>query len=220
MEVKNTNFSFTSANNSVQTLKVQNAVENYQKKVEKNEDTKSAEITDTYTKGTDTVDTETGIYSKESIQKTVEQMEAQRAEALSNMISEMLGQQANAKGLNFIGSEIISAPIEDIKEAQASIEEGGYWSVDAVATRIMDMASLLANGDSSKLSLLKDAIIQGFDGAISDFGRESLDDMPDITRNTYDEVMKRFDEFEKELTGTTETSETEQAEVQTEKTEA
>lgn len=220
MEVKNTNFSFTSANNSVQALKVQNAVENYQKKVEENEDTKSAEITDTYTKSTDTVDTETGIYSKESIQKTVEQMEAQRAEALSNMISEMLGQQANAKGLNFIGSEIISAPIEDIKEAQASIEEGGYWSVDAVATRIMDMASLLANGDSSKLSLLKDAIIQGFDGAISDFGRESLDDMPDITRNTYDEVMKRFDEFEKELTGTTETSETEQAEVQTEKTEA
>ncbi len=59
------------------------------------------------------------------------------------------------------------------------------------------MAELLANGDSEKLSTLKDAILKGFEGAVSLFGKDSLDDMPEITSQTYDLVMNKFDKWEK-----------------------
>lgn len=159
------------------------------------------------------VSSETGIYSKESIQKTVEEMEEQRMQRMSDMVTELLGEQAKAKGLKFVGIKIEGleqlgeeyVPTqEDIDEAKASIEEGGFWSVDKVAGRIMEMAELLAGGDASKLGTLKQAVIDGFGGAVSAFGYSSMDDMPDITRQTYDEVMNRFDELENKLSGNVE----------------
>jgi len=200
------------ASNAIQNLKVQNAVADYKANKVSKEAEKESEIVksgDAYAKEEQTVSSETGIYSKESIQKSVEEIEEQRKAAMSNMVREMLGQQAKAKGMDYIGlrPEQIVASAEDIEEAKASISEGGYWSVDAVAGRIMDMAELIANGDSSKLSMLKDAIISGFGSAAKDFGRNGLEDMPDITKETYDEVMTRFDELEKSLSGETETVE-------------
>lgn len=206
MEMNNLS-SINNAANAMQNLKVQNAVADYKlNKLSKDaeKETDAVKSSDAFNKEEQAVSSETGIYSKESIQKTVEEIEEQRKSAMSNMVREMLGQQAKAKGMDYIGlkPEQIVASAEDIEEAKASISEGGYWSVDAVAGRIMDMAELIANGDSSKLSMLKDAIIQGFGNAAKDFGRDGLDDMPDITKETYNEVMRRFDEFEKNLTGT------------------
>lgn len=206
MEMNNLS-SINNAANAMQNLKVQNAVADYKlNKLSKDaeKETDAVKSSDTFNKEEQAVSSETGIYSKESIQKTVEEIEEQRKSAMSNMVREMLGQQAKAKGMDYIGlkPEQIVASAEDIEEAKASISEGGYWSVDAVAGRIMDMAELIANGDSSKLSMLKDAIIEGFGNAAKDFGRDGLDDMPDITKETYNEVMRRFDEFEKNLAGT------------------
>lgn len=206
MEMNNLS-SINNAANAMQNLKVQNAVADYKlNKLSKDaeKETDAVKSSDAFNKEGQAVSSETGIYSKESIQKTVEEIEEQRKSAMSNMVREMLGQQAKAKGMDYIGlkPEQIVASAEDIEEAKASISEGGYWSVDAVAGRIMDMAELIANGDSSKLSMLKDAIIQGFGNAAKDFGRDGLDDMPDITKETYNEVMRRFDEFEKNLAGT------------------
>lgn len=206
MEMNNLS-SINNAANAMQNLKVQNAVADYKlNKLSKDaeKETDAVKSSDAFNKEEQAVSSETGIYSKESIQKTVEEIEEQRKSAMSNMVREMLGQQAKAKGMDYIGlkPEQIVASAEDIEEAKASISEGGYWSVDAVAGRIMDMAELIANGDSSKLSMLKDAIIEGFGNAAKDFGRDGLDDMPDITKETYNEVMRRFDEFEKNLAGT------------------
>ncbi len=206
MEMNNLS-SINNAANAMQNLKVQNAVADYKlNKLSKDaeKETDAVKSSDAFNKEEQAVSSETGIYSKESIQKTVEEIEEQRKSAMSNMVREMLGQQAKAKGMDYIGlkPEQIVASAEDIEEAKASISEGGYWSVDAVAGRIMDMAELIANDDSSKLSMLKDAIIQGFGNAAKDFGRDGLDDMPDITKETYNEVMRRFDEFEKNLAGT------------------
>ncbi|MBO5383751.1 MAG: hypothetical protein J6A30_05565 [Ruminococcus sp.] len=206
MEMNNLS-SINNAANAMKNLKVQNAVADYKlNKLSKDaeKETDAVKSSDAFNKEEQAVSSETGIYSKESIQKTVEEIEEQRKSAMSNMVREMLGQQAKAKGMDYIGlkPEQIVASAEDIEEAKASISEGGYWSVDAVAGRIMDMAELIANGDSSKLSMLKDAIIEGFGNAAKDFGRDGLDDMPDITKETYNEVMRRFDEFEKNLAGT------------------
>lgn len=60
----------------------------------------------------------------------------------------------------------------------------------------MDMAKALSNGDKTKISLLKDAVIKGFEAAGLEFNGGA--GLPEICSHTYDEVMKRFDEWEKE----------------------
>ena len=194
---------FISAGSTVQSLKAKSAVASYKENVENADSAQenNANASDSYQKSDSAVTSETGIYSKESIKKTVDEMEKQRTQALTNMVSEMLGKQSQAKGLSFIKDLNLTPTQTDISEAQNSISDGGFWSVDSVASRIMDMASLLANGDASKLSTLKDAIVSGFGNAASALGRDSLDDMPDITKDTYKEVMKRFDEFSDKLNG-------------------
>jgi hypothetical protein len=194
---------FISAGSTVQSLKAKSAVASYKENVENADSAQenNANASDSYQKSDSAVTSETGIYSKESIKKTVDEMEKQRTQALTNMVSEMLGKQSQAKGLSFIKDLNLTPTQTDISEAQDSISDGGFWSVDSVASRIMDMASLLANGDASKLSTLKDAIVSGFGNAASALGRDSLDDMPDITKDTYKEVMKRFDEFSDKLNG-------------------
>lgn len=189
-------------------LVVDKAMENYQKYLEETtEETSSSSgtLVEGYEKSETVTSTDSGIYSKESIMKTVDEIEQQRQYALSTMISEMLGQQAQSAGLDFIfglsgsATGISSITQADIDDAQASIEGDGYWSVNSVATRIMDMAELLANGDESKLATLKDAVIKGFGGAVSQLGYDTLDQMPDITQQTYAEVMKRFDQWESDF---------------------
>lgn len=194
---------FISAGSTVQSLKAKSAVASYKENVENADSAQenNANVSDSYQKSDSAVTSETGIYSKESIKKTVDEMEKQRTQVLTNMVSEMLGKQSQAKGLSFIKDLNLTPTQTDISEAQDSISDGGFWSVDSVASRIMDMASLLANGDASKLSTLKDAIVSGFGNAASALGRDSLDDMPDITKDTYKEVMKRFDEFSDKLNG-------------------
>ena len=187
--------------NASQALKAQETMAKYAQSTKEDEGTDSttSKTEDTYKKSDSVTSSDSGIYSKENIKKTIEQIEEQRAQAMTNMISDMLGQQANAKGLSFLnlnGNSSISVTQSDIDDASASISDGGYWSVDSVATRIMDMATMLAGGDESKLATLKEAVIKGFGGAMDKLGKDSLDDMPDITQKTYTEVMNRFDKWE------------------------
>ena len=198
-------FCSTSASTVMKTGEAMANYKKYEESVEDKDSSSTAVKQDTYTKSEEQVSEDTGIYSKETIQKTVEQMEEQRAAAMQSMIQDMLGEQAKAAGLKYFGPNktlsLSDITQEDIDSAKASIEDGGYWSVDSVATRIMDMAKLLAGNDPSKLSMLKDSVIKGFGGAAELLGKSGLDDMPDITRQTYDEVMKRFDDWEAELGG-------------------
>ena len=94
------NIGFSNVNNQLQ---VEQALENYKKSVNasENEAVASGELVEGYEKS-QTVSSESGVYSKENIKKTVEQIEEQRQAAMTKMISDMLGQQANASGLDFI----------------------------------------------------------------------------------------------------------------------
>lgn len=89
------------------------------------------------------------------------------------------------------------------EEAQAAISEGGDWSVDAVATRIFDLASTIAGGDPEKLQKMQDAVKKGFEQAGLKWKEMTdQDDMPEITHNTYNEIMSRFDKLMASLKGT------------------
>lgn len=95
----------------------------------------------------------------------------------------------------FVLPEVATTP----EEAAAAVAEGGEYSVDAVATRIMDMATSIAGDDPEKLKMMQEAVEEGFRQAGITW-KEAIgqDEMPQITKDTHDEITKRFNElFEK-----------------------
>lgn len=78
-------------------------------------------------------------------------------------------------------------------EAAALIGEDGPLGVKQVSQNILDFAKALSGGDPSKIELLKEAFIKGFDQVAQMFG--GRDKMPEISMQTYDAVMKGFDEW-------------------------
>jgi len=75
--------------------------------------------------------------------------------------------------------------------AQKEVEEGGYFSVEETAKRLLDFAVALSGGDPSKIDLLRDAVQKGYKDAERQWGGE----LPEITQKTLEAVMKGFDEW-------------------------
>lgn len=152
--------------------------------------------TDSFTKSAETKTEETGIYSRESLLEQLRNSEEQRVKAFQETIKSMLAQQGETINLNFRGMDLHVTEADSIK-AKEAISEGGEYSVENVAGRIMDMAKALAGDDPSKIDMLQNAVIKGFEGATGLLGKKSMDEMPSITRETYDNVMKQFDDWKK-----------------------
>ena len=135
-------------------------------------------------------------YSNKLSDAQVQQLQneqVQRMESFTRMLRSMVVKQGQQSNLTLFGLELYVSP-EESSKAAASIAEGGEYSVDAVAGRIMDMAKALSGGDASKIAELREAVQKGFQAAGVDFGGK----LPSICGQTYDEVMKRFDEWEQE----------------------
>ncbi len=64
--------------------------------------------------------------------------------------------------------------------------------MNLVAERIVDMANLLAGNDPAKLSLMREAFHEGFIEANSEFKAVTCMELPQITIDTYNEVMHRL----------------------------
>ncbi len=148
---------------------------------------------------TSTDNTENITYEKPK-KLSAEQLKAlsdQRIASFKNMVSNMLGKQV--KTLNKALFEGITVSPEEQQAALEAISPGGEWSPEAVSENILNMAKALSGGDVSKLELLKNAVIKGFEAAETTWGGK----LPSITDETYDLIMKGFDEWAKE--GTEET---------------
>lgn len=165
---------------------------------------------------TSTDNTENITYEKPK-KLSAEQLKAlsdQRIASFKNMVSNMLGKQV--KTLNKALFEGITISPEEQQAALEAISPGGEWSPEAVSENILNMAKALSGGDVSKLELLKNAVIKGFEAAETTWGGK----LPSITDETYDLIMKGFDEWAKE--GTEETDKTDESkddEIKTEKAE-
>lgn len=133
-------------------------------------------------------------YDSIEINKLIEDNE-KRINDFKETIRKMIVKQGETSNLTLFGQKL-NVTVEDSQKAAAAIAEGGEYSVDAVATRIMDMAKALSNGDKSKIPLLRDAVKKGFEAAGLEFNDGA--GLPDISNQTYDEIMKRFDEWENE----------------------
>ena len=88
------------------------------------------------------------------------------------------------------------------EDAAKAVADDGDWGVNAVASRIFDLADAIAGGDPDKLATMRAAVEEGFSQAgVAWNNATGLDSMPDITERTYNEIMSRFDKRAEELSG-------------------
>ena len=76
-------------------------------------------------------------------------------------------------------------------QAQADIAEDGYWGVKQTSARILDFATALTGGDPDKIEEMRAAFEKGYKQAEKTWGGE----LPDISKQTYDAVLKGFDDM-------------------------
>ena len=151
---------------------------------------------DTFEK-TQKTDNEAGVQKR----LTADQLKAiqdQQTASFQKMLSSMLTSQAKKSKLatNGISADLFSdltiTPEQKLAAEQA-ISEDGEWGVNAVATRIVDMAMSLTGGDSSKVAEMRAAVEKGFKQATGQWGTS----LPSICNDTHDEINRRFDYWEK-----------------------
>ena len=173
-------------------------------------DTASAAAAKTNTAKTDASSAEGVIYDKSSstttgtdyktnnaalIQKLKQDSE-DRINQLKDIVSQMMTKQGTAIGKaddiwSFLASGDFTIDEDAKKKAQEEISEDGYWGVKQTSDRILDFAKALSGNDSSKADLLLDAFKKGFEEATKTWGK----DLPDISKQTYDAVVEKFDKW-------------------------
>ena len=149
-------------------------------------------------------------YLEESMAMNEQTMLNMMIQALTDSNDKLQGWLDEGVGiLNFDGVEINAARFgmpevaTNPEDAAKAVAEGGDWSVDAVSTRIFDLATAIAGDDPEKLSAMRAAVEEGFKQAGAAWTNATgLQDMPEITQNTYDEIMSRFDNRTNELNPT------------------
>ncbi len=82
---------------------------------------------------------------------------------------------------------------EDIDKAKELTSEDGYYGVKKTSARIVDFAKAISGGDPEKAEMLREAAQKGFEQAAELWG--GMENAPQITKDTYDAVMKGFDEW-------------------------
>ncbi len=165
--------------------------------ITKNQDKKEngqAQITprtDTFTKSEESAKI-TYEPPKKLTSEQVDALKRQVQESMQNLAKQMLGEQyqiaKTANGSIDFSSLATDLGIGTTPEAAAyAISENGNWGVDAVATRLIDMAITLSGGDTAMADELRAAVEKGF-AAVG-----NLEDLPEVCQQTYRETMKRFD---------------------------
>lgn len=111
----------------------------------------------------------------------------------------------------FAMPEVATTP----EEAEKALADGGDWSVQKVADRIFGLAETLAGGDADKLEQMRSAVEKGFDQAGTAFKEHfGAKDTPQITKDTYAEIMSRFDKKAEELKAASALTETTSNQIQ------
>ena len=129
------------------------------------------------------------------IQKLKADAEARTAQ-LRSIVEQMMGKQVNAFGQandiwKFLASGDYEVDPATKAQAQADIAEDGYWGVEATSSRIVDFATALTGGDPDKIEEMREAFKKGYAMAEKKWGGE----LPEISKQTYEAVMKKFDEL-------------------------
>ena len=155
--------------------------------------------------------------SAEQVDALKADLETQQQTMLNIMIQALTDSNDKLQGwldegvgiLNFDGVQIDAARFAlpevatNPEDAAKAIAPGGDWSVDAVSSRIFDLATAIAGNDPEKLSQMKAAVEEGFKQAgLTWKDATGQSKLPEISNQTYNEIMSRFDKRTNELNGT------------------
>jgi len=117
-----------------------------------------------------------------------------KAQAIVDLIRPLVEQQ----GLNFAkvaaGEQQLSADPATIEAAKAAIAEGGEFSVEKTAERILGFARAMIGADPSRMESIRAAVEKGFQEAQDMLGGS----LPEISLKTRDAVQAGLDRWEKE----------------------
>lgn len=145
------------------------------------------------------VDTSKQNYKMDSAKVAELKMQfSQQSASFQAMIRKMfadqgvVGFQAEGGNLRDLFEQLTVDPATQAK-AKEAIAEDGDWGVKKTSARILEFAKALSGGDPAKIDILKNAFEKGYQAAAGDFGK-----LPDICKQTYDAVMKGFDEWANE----------------------
>ncbi len=119
-----------------------------------------------------------------------------RTQQLRSLVEKMMGKQANTYGKanniwQFLKSGDYTVDAATKAQAQADISENGYWGVNQTSDRILSFATALTGGDPDKIEEMREAFKKGYAQAEKTWGGS----LPEISQQTYDAVMKKFDEL-------------------------
>ena len=161
---------------------------------------------DVFEKSDEGKKTTSTAYSKDTDRtKIIQQLkadDAMRQQQLLDIVHKMMGKQAKTYGVansdsedesiwRFLAKGDFTVDAATKAQAQADIAEDGYWGVKQTSDRILDFAKALAGDDPDKLENMRAAFEKGYKQAESTWGGE----LPEISKQTFDAVMKGFDEL-------------------------
>ena len=119
-----------------------------------------------------------------------------RLQQLQSLVTNMFKKQGITIGTaddmwKVLASGNFTADADTIAKAKEDISDDGYWGVKQTSDRIFDFAQALAGDDEEKMEAMKKAVEKGFKEATKTWGKE----LPDISKNTYNAVMDKFDKY-------------------------
>lgn len=121
-----------------------------------------------------------------------EKRQTQLTDLVKNMMSKQATTFGNATNIwQFLAKGNYTVDAETKAKAQADIAEDGYWGVEQTSDRIVSFATALAGDDAEGLEKMRSAFEKGYKQAEKTWGGK----LPEISQNTYDAVMKKFDEL-------------------------
>lgn len=125
-----------------------------------------------------------------------------RMSQMQSLVTQMFKKQGTAIGTaddmwKMLASGKFTADADTIAQAKKDISEDGYWGISQTSDRIFSFAQALAGDDKDKMQSMVEAFKKGFSEATKAWGTK----LPDISNDTYNAVMDKFDNWFKEADG-------------------
>lgn len=196
------------SSNAYETYPVTQQDQTANKPAEENKDTsdkKESGVVYEPTKTDANVPTKTYVQNTELVNKMKAAAEA-HTQQLQNIVQQLMTKQGQTYGVandmwQFLASGKFEVDEATKLQAQKDVSEDGYWGVKQTSGRILDFATALTGGDPSKIEDMRKAFEKGYKQAEKTWGGE----LPEISKQTYDAVMKGFDKMAEDAAQTTQT---------------
>jgi hypothetical protein len=165
----------------------------------------TAAAADRYTAGTKAQDATDGVvYSKEAALKKAQSLADAHYASMRGMVESIVGGSSGPQGQAFWataankgGQSINDLQVSDATRTKAKelVGEDGYFGVKKTTDRIMEFAKALAGSGASEKDIqnLRKGVQAGFDAVAKMYG--GFDKLPQVSKDTYDSVMKEFDSW-------------------------